>query len=55
LQLSLTPKMLDQELDLSYAYWEGAVEVIGYYQGREIEGVGFVEMTGYSASMAGEF
>jgi predicted secreted hydrolase len=55
LDLSLTPYMLDQEMDLSFTYWEGAVEVSGTYRGRRIQGRGFVEMTGYAASMEGEF
>jgi predicted secreted hydrolase len=55
LDLSLKPYLLDQELDLSFTYWEGAVEVSGTYRGRSIQGRGFVEMTGYAASMEGEF
>jgi len=55
LVLFLTPYMLDQEMDLSYAYWEGAVEVSGLYQGQQVLGSGFVEMTGYAESIEGEF
>ncbi len=55
LTLSLTPYMLDQEMDLSYSYWEGPVEVRGTYQGADVQGSGYVEMTGYAESMEGEF
>jgi predicted secreted hydrolase len=55
LRLTLTAKLSNQELDLSYAYWEGAVSVSGKYKGKEVQGVGFVEMTGYASSMEREF
>lgn len=55
LVLSITPYMLNQEMDVSYAYWEGAVEVNGMYQGQKVQGSGFVEMTGYAAFIEGEF
>jgi predicted secreted hydrolase len=29
-------------------YWEGSVSVSGRTKGKEIEGVGYVEMTGYA-------
>ena len=53
--LDLEPYFSDQELNVSYAYWEGAVRVIGTSEGLPIAGSGYVEMTGYSASMEGEF
>ena len=42
-------------MDLSYAYWEGAVAVSGMYKDKAVQGVGFVEMTGYADSIEGEF
>jgi len=42
-------------MDVSYIYWEGAVQVAGIYQGQQISGLGYVELTGYAASMEGEF
>jgi predicted secreted hydrolase len=42
-------------MNVSYNYWEGAVEVDGIVQGTSISGSGFVEMTGYAASIEGEF
>jgi predicted secreted hydrolase len=50
LDLTLSPLMKNQELNVSYAYWEGAVLV-----GGSVAGVGYVELTGYSGSMGGEF
>lgn len=55
LSLELTPHLADQELDLTYAYWEGAVSASGQIAGIDIFGDGYVELTGYTGSMAGEF
>lgn len=43
IDLEVTPYAPDQELDVSYAYWEGAVQIDG-----TAEGNGYVEMTGYA-------
>jgi predicted secreted hydrolase len=55
LQLTLAPRLADQEMAVSYAYWEGAVEVKGTAGGRAVSGSGYVELTGYAGSMQGEF
>ena len=55
LTLEIEPYLADQELNLSYAYWEGAVRVEGEQAGQTIAGNGYVEMTGYAGSMQGEF
>jgi predicted secreted hydrolase len=55
LELFVTPYMSDQELEVSYTYWEGAVSVEGLHGDRQVEGYGYVELTGYAASMEGEF
>jgi predicted secreted hydrolase len=47
--------MADQEMDVSYTYWEGAVEVNGTSRGVLISGNGYVEMTGYADSIEGAF
>lgn len=47
--------LADQELDVSYAYWEGAVRVRGERNGQPVSGNGYVEMTGYAESMEGQF
>jgi predicted secreted hydrolase len=55
LDLLLEPYLADQELNLSYAYWEGAVRIAGQRFGRSLQGSGYVEMTGYATSMSGQF
>ncbi len=55
LDLLLEPYLADQELNLSYAYWEGAVRITGQMLDRSVQGSGYVEMTGYAASMSGQF
>ena len=48
LDLTVTPLLADQELDVSFRYWEGAVEIEGTRAGRPIGGKGYVELTGYT-------
>ncbi len=48
LDLTVTPLLADQELDVSFRYWEGAVEVEGTRAGRPVDGLGYVELTGYT-------
>jgi predicted secreted hydrolase len=52
LDLSVTPRLADQELDGAFRYWEGAVAVAGTRQGRPVAGKGYVELTGYADSSA---
>jgi predicted secreted hydrolase len=47
--------LADQELVVSYAYWEGMVHVEGRHGDRTVAGAGYVELTGYAGSMAGQF
>lgn len=55
LELEIRPYQKDQELNLSYSYWEGAVQVSGIRSSQPVGGSGYVELTGYSGSMGGEF
>jgi predicted secreted hydrolase len=55
LSLELVPYIQDQEMRLSYTYWEGAVKVAGSTAGKPVTGNGYVELTGYAGSMAGQF
>lgn len=55
MQVQVTPLIADQELTVSYAYWEGAVRIEGTRAGLPIDGYGYAELTGYAQSMAGEF
>jgi predicted secreted hydrolase len=53
LELTVTPRIADQELNLSFVYWEGAVKVEGQRAGNAISGQGYVELTGYAHPMGG--
>lgn len=53
--LEVEPYLADQEMKLSFIYWEGAVAVRGTSKGEGISGWGYVELTGYYESMAGVF
>ena len=53
LSLQVEPYLPDQELNVSYQYWEGAVRVRGDRGGQPIAGSGYVELTGYASSMRG--
>jgi predicted secreted hydrolase len=55
LTLELMPYLADQELDLNFVYWEGAVRVSGQRAGRAVGGNGYVELTGYAETMQGRF
>ena len=48
LELEIVPLINDQELNVSYRYWEGAVKVTGTKQGKPISGQGYVELAGYN-------
>jgi predicted secreted hydrolase len=50
LDLEIRPALADQELDVSFRYWEGAVEIAGTRRGRPVLGQGYAELTGYAAS-----
>lgn len=55
LELQLAPLVADQEMNLSFTYWEGAVRFEGTWKGAPVQGMGFLEMTGYAESMQGAF
>lgn len=47
LEIEVVPLVNDQELNVSYRYWEGAVSVNGTKNGKPISGQGYVELAGY--------
>jgi predicted secreted hydrolase len=48
-RLGIEPWMADQELHFrAVTYWEGAVRFAGTCQGRQVQGNGYVELTGYA-------
>jgi predicted secreted hydrolase len=53
LELTITPRLADQELDVSPRYWEGAVEVRGIEGGQPVAGHGYVELVGYGEAGRG--
>lgn len=54
IHLEGTPLMVDQELNTSTAYWEGATRFVGTDNGIPVSGYGYVELTGYNrASTSG--
>ena len=55
IQLELTPHIQDQEMKVSYTYWEGAVYVNGQKDNQPVTGNGYVELSGYAGSLSGEF
>ena len=50
IDLHIEPLASDQELDVAFKYWEGAVRVTGTRAGRPVGGYGYVELTGYAPS-----
>jgi predicted secreted hydrolase len=48
IDLVLTPRVRDQEMNVSFRYWEGALEVEGTAAGRPVGGRGYAELTGYA-------
>ncbi len=55
LSIQVEPFLADQELNLSFIYWEGAVRVEGSRAGQTLAGSGYVELTGYARSLEGGF
>ena len=55
LTLDIRPYLADQELQVSFRYWEGAVQLSGQRSGQAVRGSGYIEMTGYAGSMGGQF
>lgn len=54
-RLRVIPDIPDQELSnlrsISGSYWEGSVTVRGTYEGRPVEGKGYVELVGYGKAL----
>ncbi len=47
LDLTISPYLDDQEVNLSVRYWEGAVRVVGAAPGPAVSGQGYMELAGY--------
>jgi predicted secreted hydrolase len=48
LDVEVRPMLEDQELDVSFRYWEGAASLEGTHRSRPVRGSGYVELTGYA-------
>lgn len=55
IKLDIEPWLAEQEMRVSFAYWEGAVRFTGTSQGEAITGNGYIELTGYVSSMEAVF
>jgi predicted secreted hydrolase len=55
LELDVVALIEAQELTASFTYWEGAVDARGTRDGAPVTGRGYVELTGYAASLQGIF
>jgi predicted secreted hydrolase len=53
LELEVTPPVKNQELDLSVVYWEGCIRLKGRRAGKAVDGVGYMELTGYQGDAPG--
>jgi predicted secreted hydrolase len=47
IELTIQPLLQDQEMSVSFVYWEGAAEIEGAIDDQPVHGVGYVELTGY--------
>jgi predicted secreted hydrolase len=53
LDLRVTPAIEDQELNLAVVYWEGCIRLKGQRAGKPVDGVGYMELTGYQGKAPG--
>ena len=53
LDLEIVPAIQDQELNLAVVYWEGAIRLKGQRDGNPVDGVGYMELTGYQGAAPG--
>jgi predicted secreted hydrolase len=49
MELTVIPRIADQEMRLQVRYWEGAVAVAGRSGGTQVSGQGYLEMTRYES------
>src|SRR6202047_2227711 len=51
IDLEITTPVPEQELSLAVTYWEGAIRANGVRAGNPVHGVGYLELTGYGATI----
>lgn len=54
IELTVEPVINDQEMEVSFVYWEGAATIAGTIDDEAVQGVGYVELTGYG-QQAGQY
>jgi predicted secreted hydrolase len=54
-ELDAEPWLAEQEMRVTGTYWEGAVRFTGTSQGAAVAGNGYIELTGYAASLEDTF
>lgn len=50
MELTVTPRVADQEMQMQVRYWEGTVAVAGRAGGEAVSGQGYLEMTRYESA-----
>jgi predicted secreted hydrolase len=50
LDLHVTTPAKDQELRVGVRYWEGCIRLAGEVAGKPVNGVGYMELTGYAGA-----
>jgi predicted secreted hydrolase len=53
LSLEIVTPVKNQELNLGVVYWEGCIRVNGSRGTDEVNGVGYMELTGYRRTLPG--
>ena len=53
IDLTIEPLIPDQEMTLTFTYYEGATTIRGTMEGAAVSGRGYVELTGYGSSQGG--
>lgn len=50
IELAIKPLVADQEMTVTFVYYEGATEIMGTVRGEPVNGRGYVELTGYGST-----
>ena len=50
INLKITTPVENQELKLAESYWEGCIRLKGERKSKPVDGLGYMELTGYANS-----
>ena len=53
LEMEISPAVENQELNVAVVYWEGCIRLKGRRHGMPVDGVGYMELTGYAGEAPG--